>query len=95
MSRFFKRLFFALVTLGLGAFCYALLRAEARDEAGAAGGSADAGSPAPSGRPAAAAGRREEPSTTEPRACAGKTRSGKRCSRPAQPGSRYCWQHGG
>lgn len=26
--------------------------------------------------------------------CAAETRGGKRCSREAEPGSRYCWQHG-
>lgn len=25
--------------------------------------------------------------------CSGSTRDGKRCTRPADPGSRYCWQH--
>ena len=25
--------------------------------------------------------------------CAASTRSGKPCSRPAEPGSKYCWQH--
>lgn len=25
--------------------------------------------------------------------CAGTTRDGKRCTRPADPGSRFCWQH--
>ena len=33
-------------------------------------------------------------SSTEPRRCAGTTASGKRCSREAQEGSRFCWQHG-
>ena len=27
-------------------------------------------------------------------ACAARTRSGAACSRPAEPGSEYCWQHG-
>ena len=26
--------------------------------------------------------------------CAARTRSGAACSRPAEPGSEYCWQHG-
>ena len=26
--------------------------------------------------------------------CAARTRSGAPCSRPAEPGSDYCWQHG-
>lgn len=39
--------------------------------------------------PAAAAGAPDEP---RPR-CAAETRSGRRCSRPAEPGSQYCWQH--
>lgn len=29
-----------------------------------------------------------------PRRCAGTTGGGKRCSREAQEGSRFCWQHG-
>jgi hypothetical protein len=37
-------------------------------------------------RPAAAA--------TEP-GCRARTKSGSRCSRPAEPGSLYCWQHQG
>lgn len=27
--------------------------------------------------------------------CAGITQSGKRCSRESEPGSTFCWQHGG
>lgn len=27
--------------------------------------------------------------------CRAETKSGARCSRPAEPGSAYCWQHGG
>ena len=27
--------------------------------------------------------------------CLATTRSGARCTRPAEPGSRHCWQHGG
>jgi len=30
----------------------------------------------------------------EPAQCAATTQSGKRCSRPAEAGSRFCWQHG-
>ena len=26
--------------------------------------------------------------------CAARTRSGAPCSRPAEPGSEFCWQHG-
>lgn len=26
--------------------------------------------------------------------CAARTRSGAACSRPAEPGSQFCWQHG-
>jgi hypothetical protein len=103
MSRFLKRLFFALATLGLGALAYALLRTESPDETVGARGTGDGGSPEPAGpserteaRPAAPVAAPEAPAATaEPPICAGRTKSGKRCSRPAQPGSRYCWQHGG
>lgn len=27
-------------------------------------------------------------------ACAARTRSGAPCSRPAEPGAEFCWQHG-
>lgn len=30
----------------------------------------------------------------EPGTCAARTRSGAPCSRPAEPGSEFCWQHG-
>lgn len=35
------------------------------------------------------------PETTEPERCAATTGSGRRCSRPAEEGSRHCWQHQG
>lgn len=31
----------------------------------------------------------------EPPQCEAVTQSGVRCRRPAEPGSDYCWQHGG
>lgn len=34
------------------------------------------------------------PASGEPDRCAATTQSGKRCSRPAESGSRFCWQHG-
>ena len=34
----------------------------------------------------------EEKDSEEAR-CQAHTRSGKRCTRPAEPGSDYCWQH--
>lgn len=30
----------------------------------------------------------------QPRRCAGITQGGSRCTREAEPGSPYCWQHG-
>ena len=39
----------------------------------------------------AAADAETEPATGT---CAARTRSGASCSRPAEPGSSYCWQHG-
>lgn len=32
-------------------------------------------------------------STTSTKRCAATTKKGKRCSRNAEPGSNYCWQH--
>ncbi len=100
MTRFFKRLLFALGTLGLGALAYALLRAEDGESAPAVRTSEPEPSrprpepeprPAPKSRPAP----KPQETSAEPPVCAGRTKSGKRCSRPAQPGSKYCWQHGG
>ncbi len=106
MTRFLKRLVFALLTLGLGALAYALLRAEGErsfrpvrpdeaDEADEAGGA-----PPPEDRePVTAAPEAADPEPAEPaaapRQCAGHTKSGKRCARAAEPGSDYCWQHAG
>jgi|GEM_PF-2418564 len=92
MSRFLKRFIFALVTLGLGALAYALLRAEGERSlrpVRATGGSSEAPPPEPAPAPQ---GEGSGPDA-EPRRCAGMTKSGKRCSRPAEPGSDYCWQH--
>jgi hypothetical protein len=99
MTRFLKRFVFALLTLGLGALAYALLRAEGERSLRPARARGTGGEP-PSDRDAsggAAAAPEASPSgpqaTAEPRRCAGLTQSGKRCSRPAEPGSDYCWQH--
>ena len=35
----------------------------------------------------------ETETAEEPTQCAGITRNGERCSRPADAGSRFCWQH--
>ena len=109
MMRFFKRLVFALVTLGLGALAYALLRTEGERvlRTVTPSGPSEEPSPEPEAeepreRPAPAV--RTEPATppaaeesvedaAEPRICAGTTKAGKPFSRPAQPGSDYCWQH--
>lgn len=90
MTRFFKRLLFALITLGLGALGYALLRAEAERCMGSV--PREPSAPPPAGRPRPVA---EPEPAPEPPVCAATTKSGKPCARPAQPGSRYCWQHGG
>lgn len=34
------------------------------------------------------------PAAVEGGRCAATTRGGSRCTRPAEPGSRFCWQHG-
>lgn len=87
MKRILKRLSLILATLGLGAVAYSLLRAEGERALRPATGASKEG---PAGEP-----------PTEPKAaaeekrrrCAAKTSSGKRCTREAQPGSQYCWQH--
>jgi hypothetical protein len=53
-----------------------------RGAAGASVAGPAAARPAPAPRP-----------TAEPPRCAATTRSGKRCTRPAEEGSRFCWQH--
>jgi hypothetical protein len=90
MKRICKRLLLLLATLGAGALAYALLRAEGervlrRPEREPAAGAAPK-------EPAGAAGGAAE---TGPRRCAAVTASGKPCGREPQPGSQYCWQHGG
>ncbi len=85
MYRFVKRLLILLGTLGLGALAYGLLRNE-----GELGAPEEADLPAaPEPEPA------EARSAAPPSRCAATTKGGKRCGREAQPGSRYCWQHGG
>lgn len=55
-----------------------------------------------SGAPRPATPRRQPPPSPPrqrpsqgPTRCVATTRSGKRCSRDAEPGSELCWQHGG
>jgi hypothetical protein len=86
MKRICKRLLLLLATLGAGALAYTLMRSEGErvlrrveEEPPAA--------PPPGPRPQAAA--------AEPARCIAITSSGERCERQAQPGSQYCWQHGG
>jgi len=92
MTRFFKRLLFALITLGLGALGYALLRAEA--ERSLRPVPQEPSTAPPPDRPRREPAAEPEP-VAEPPVCAATTKSGKPCARAAQPGSRYCWQHGG
>jgi hypothetical protein len=85
MMSILKRLLLILATLGFGALAYALLRAEGERAL----------------RPATGGPRQEPPGAPPPapveapRRCAAVTASGKRCARETQPGSEYCWQHGG
>ncbi|HEX2253227.1 MAG TPA: hypothetical protein VHQ65_08165 [Thermoanaerobaculia bacterium] len=50
------------------------------------------GGPARAAEPVASPASEAEPAD-EPIQCAGITRSGERCSRQADPGSGFCWQH--
>jgi len=50
--------------------------------------------PTDSPRPAAQSGPGPRPAA-EPVRCAATTGSGKRCTRPAEEDSRFCWQHAG
>jgi hypothetical protein len=45
--------------------------------------------------PPAAEAARTAAKVTEPDRCVATKKSGERCSRETQPGSQYCWQHGG
>jgi hypothetical protein len=49
--------------------------------------------PAPPAAPASVDAAPANENATPPR-CAAETRGGKRCSREAEPGSKFCWQHG-
>lgn len=75
------RLILFLLTLGLGAVGYSLLRS------GSAPAAREATSPG--------GGTEPEPAAAAPGRCAAITQGGSRCTREAEPGSGYCWQHGG
>ncbi|MFP3940052.1 MAG: hypothetical protein ACLF0P_07085 [Thermoanaerobaculia bacterium] len=88
MNRIWKRLLLVCAAFGLGAVAYALVRAEG-ERALRVVGRSDGGSGSPSPED-------EEPARdAAPRRCAARTTSGKRCSREAEEGSDYCWQHAG
>lgn len=74
-----KKLLLTLATFGLGALAYAMLRSELESSASLA--------PARDTDEGDGAG--------EARRCEAVTRSGERCAREAEPGSSFCWQHGG
>lgn len=81
-----RKLVLFVLTLCLGAVAYSLLRTEQQERV------PEEGAPGPGERPP---GRSAEPGAAAPPAtCAAKTRSGKPCTRAAEPGSRFCWQHG-
>ena len=87
MNRILKRLLLVLAALGFGAAAYALLRAEGERALRVVGGSGGGDGRSPED---------EEPvRQAGPRRCAATTSSGKRCSREAEEGSDYCWQHAG
>lgn len=97
MKRIARSLVWALGLIGLGALGYALVRAERRDGWGEllpGHGAGPRGSDAEAGRGHAGAAEPRAANEGAPR-CAGVTQSGKRCSREAEAGSSYCWQHGG
>lgn len=88
MNGILKRLLLVLTALGFGAAAYALLRAEGERALRVVGGSG--------GGPGAPSPEEDEPARQAgPRRCAATTTSGKRCSREAEEGSEYCWQHAG
>jgi hypothetical protein len=91
MLRILRRFLLILITLALGAFGYALLRTETGGGSRAEPGEADEGE-APAPAPEAVEG---PAASAQPRRCRALTRGGKRCSREAEAGSDYCWQHGG
>lgn len=107
MGRFLKRFLLMLATLGAGALTYKLMRAEgeralasARRTGGRLPPLEPSSAPRKSG-PDPERARASAAPATDARAfeaaqaerCAGRTKSGSRCSREAQPDSRYCWQH--
>lgn len=77
-----RKLLLILTTLVIGGFAQALLRMEGRLPSRGASGRGGSGGSALGGGGAEA--------ETQ---CAALTSSGSRCTRPAQPGSAYCWQH--
>ena len=78
-----RRLLGLLLVLGAGWLVYDLLE----EGAAARRDSVDGGD-------GGAAARRSVVSPVAGPRCAGVTRSGRRCTRPAEPGSTTCWQHG-
>lgn len=102
MSRFLKRLLLMLATLGAGALAYTLMRAEGERALRRVRRGAEPLPPLePSQSPRKPAAEPEsaraeaapaaEPA--EPVRCVALKADGARCSRDAQPGSEYCWQH--
>ena len=104
MGRFLKRLLLMLATLSAGAFVYTLMRAEGeralrRGRRGTEplpplepsyAARKPAAEPEPARTDTAPAA---EPQAGQPGRCIAVKADGTRCSRDAQEGSRYCWQH--
>lgn len=94
-----RKLFFLVLAFSAGVLTLAWINSRPERRSGRRGStshrtSGTGGSPAgaradtPPARPAPAA------PAAGPRRCAATTASGNRCSREAEEGSRFCWQHG-
>lgn len=104
MDRLLKRLLLMLATLGAGALAYTLMRAEGERALRRTRRSAQPLPPLePSHTPRKPAAEPEQaraeappaaaPQDGQPDRCTALKADGARCSREAQAGSQYCWQH--
>lgn len=106
MHRILKKILWLLGLAGASAALYALLRGEGervlravprapdRDRSAGTTGAAAASSGASRPSTSSASSSSSSSAASAPGGrCVATTQSGSRCTRPADEGSRYCWQH--